>query len=75
MIFFVCLYTNTQVYAQALGFTNTVMYFAEAETKDQAGQKARNYFESRYKIGARVSSVSVALRQDRKRYYFPEYIL
>jgi predicted trehalose synthase len=75
MIFFVCLHTNVQVHVQALGFTNMVMFFAEADTDDQAGAKARAYFESKYKIGTRVSSVSLALRQDRRRYCFPESIL
>ncbi|MBE3145404.1 MAG: hypothetical protein IMZ61_16005 [Planctomycetes bacterium] len=75
MIFFVCLHTNTQVHAQALGFTNLVMFFAEAETSDQAGIKARDYFESKYKIPTRVASISTALLQNRKKYCFPESIL
>jgi predicted trehalose synthase len=75
MIFFVCLHTNTQVHAQALGFTNMAMFYAEADTSDQAGTKARNYFESKYKIGTKVASVSLALRQNRKKYCFPDSIL
>jgi hypothetical protein len=75
MIFFVCLHTSTQVHAQGLGFTSMVMFFAEADTGDQAGTKARNYFESKYRIPTRVSSVSVAIRQNRKKYCFPDSIL
>jgi hypothetical protein len=75
MIFFVCLHTAEQVHAQALGFTSMVMFFAEADTGDQAGNKARDYFESKYKIPTKVASVSVAVRQNKKKYCFPDSIL
>jgi hypothetical protein len=75
MIFFVCLHTAEQVHAQALGFTNMVMFFAEANDSTQAGDKARNYFESKYNIRSTVASVSMAVRQNRKKYAFPDSIL
>jgi hypothetical protein len=75
MIFFVCLHTSTQVHAQGLGFTSMVMFFAEANTGDQAGIKVKDYFESKYKIPTKVASISTAIRQNKKKYCFPDSIL
>ena len=66
MIFFVMLSVNGREYE---------MFHAEANNEAEAGQKARDYVKQQCGITAQVDSISLAFRQSRKRYSFPEEIL
>ena len=66
MIFFITLSVNGREYDSL---------HAEAPSAEQAGSKAINYFKQHLSINAEVARVSLALRQNRKRYSDPRSIL
>jgi hypothetical protein len=49
--------------------------FAEASNEEHAGYKAVNFIKQTLGIQAKVAGVSLALRQKRQRYSFPQSIL
>jgi hypothetical protein len=75
MLYFVTVKTEEKVHAQALGFTNFVFYYAEAQTAEDAGKKVENYVFREYKITAKTVSCSVAREQNKAKYVFPEAII
>jgi hypothetical protein len=66
MIFFVTLSVNGREYDSL---------HAEAPSAEQAGSKAVNYLKQHLGVNAQVAGVSLALRQNRKRYSDPRLIL
>lgn len=74
-MFFCCaVLEQTYVMGGGQGFTDYVHKFVEAEEKDAASDAYRDYLE---KKGIRVRRVraSMAVKQDKTRYVFPEAIL
>src|SRR5688500_11326129 len=49
-IFFVGVYLKTRIHFQPLGITNYAFCFTEAEDPKEAGENAKDYFTTKFKV-------------------------
>lgn len=74
-IYYVHCTLDRVVHAQALGFTDRVMNFARGESENDALERTRKHYRTKYNIGVKQADARLALHQDAKRYTFPEQII
>ena len=73
MIYACHITTKDTVHCQALGFTNYLLMYADAENKDNAQGRIALYLAGMGIVATRIDPVK-AIQQDKNRYAFPEQI-
>lgn len=73
MIYACHIQTKETVHCQALGFTNYLLMYADAENKDNAHGRIALYLAGKGIVAKKIEPVK-AVQQDKSRYTFPEQI-
>jgi len=74
-IFYVGVYLKERVHFGLYGFTSYVDCYTEAEDLKEAGNIAKAYFETKYKMQVTGTRPQPSKEQDKNKFAFPEQII